>query len=134
MSNHVIIVVSEGPLHAFADWPNLAVPKFGAGVYTIWHTDGRFIYVGMSGRSITETSFPRNTPQIAAIAAGRHQMDAFVLTYIHDHLRSRYCMMPDGAQAYAAETATKGGKLQAGQPLLDPGTSRAARSAGRRKL
>jgi hypothetical protein len=40
-----------GVLHLFSHWPNPAVPKFGAGVYTIWHKDGRFIYVGMSERT-----------------------------------------------------------------------------------
>ena len=39
--------------YSFRDWPNSAVPTFGAGVYTIWHQDSRFIYVGMSGRGIT---------------------------------------------------------------------------------
>jgi hypothetical protein len=54
-----------GNAYSFADWPNLAVSTFGAGVYTIWHNDGRFIYVGMSGRGITaETSRPRErTPE-----------------------------------------------------------------------
>jgi hypothetical protein len=45
--------LSSGPVYLFADWPNNAVSTFGAGVYTIWHKDGRFIYVGMSGRGIT---------------------------------------------------------------------------------
>jgi len=45
--------LSSGPVCLFADWPNNAVSTFGAGVYTIWHKDGRFIYVGMSGRGIT---------------------------------------------------------------------------------
>jgi hypothetical protein len=45
--------LGHGAACAFADWPNRSVPTFGAGVYTIWHNDGRFIYVGMSGRGIT---------------------------------------------------------------------------------
>jgi hypothetical protein len=32
--------LTQGKLHRFADWPNQAVPTFGAGVYTIWHVDG----------------------------------------------------------------------------------------------
>jgi hypothetical protein len=42
-----------GAAYSFATWPNSAVPTFGAGVYTVWHQDGRFIYVGMSGRGMT---------------------------------------------------------------------------------
>jgi hypothetical protein len=61
--------------------------------------------------------------QIALIATGRHQMDAFVRRYIHDYLRYRYYMMPDGAQAYGVESAIKGGALKNGLPLLNPGTS-----------
>jgi len=42
-----IRALSEGNAHRFSDWPNPEVPRFGAGVYTTWHRDGRFIYVGM---------------------------------------------------------------------------------------
>ena len=41
--------LAHGAAYSFGDWPNSAVPTFGAGVYTIWHKDGRFVYVGMSG-------------------------------------------------------------------------------------
>jgi hypothetical protein len=54
--------LAHGAAYSFKDWPNLAVPTFGAGVYTIWHKDGRFIYVGMSGRGITAETTRRNTP------------------------------------------------------------------------
>jgi hypothetical protein len=110
----LIADLSRGAAYSFRDWPNLAAPVFGAGVYTVWHGDGRFIYVGMSGRGITLETARRNTPQgiytrlqshasgrrsgdqfcvyvadrlvlpaltqddIAAIASGRHHMDAFV--------------------------------------------------------
>ncbi len=33
--------LAEATAYSFADWPNPAVPNFGAGVYTIWHNDGR---------------------------------------------------------------------------------------------
>ena len=52
--------LTTGPVVSFADWPNPAVPTFGAGVYTVWHFDGRFIYVGMSGRGITADTRRRN--------------------------------------------------------------------------
>ncbi|THK37630.1 hypothetical protein EHS39_13405 [Ensifer sp. MPMI2T] len=147
--------LSCGPVHLFADWPNSALPTFGAGVYTIWHKDGRFIYVGMSGRGITAETVRRNTPHglytrlqshasgrrsgdqfcvyvadrfvlptlseedIAAIASGRHQMDAFVRRYIHENLCYRFAMLPDGAAAFAVETAIKNGLWELGPPFLN---------------
>jgi hypothetical protein len=149
--------LAHGAAYSFRDWPNSAVPTFGAGVYTIWHQDGRFIYVGMSGRGITSETPKRNTPQglytrlqshasgrrsgdqfcvyvadrlvlptlsqddIAEIASGRHQMDAFVRRYIHENLSYRFAMLPDGAMAYAAEAAIKSGRWEHGHPQLNPG-------------
>ena len=157
LSTPIIIELSTGTRYLFASWPNTEVPTFGAGVYTVWHKDGRFIYVGMSGRGITADTARRNTPQgiytrlqshasgrrsgdqfcvyvadrlvlptlsqedIAAIASGRHQMDAFVRRYIHDNLCYRFVMLPDGAAAYAVEAAIKSGGWQYGRPLLNPG-------------
>ncbi len=65
--------------------PGLAqpyVPLHGAGVYTIWHEDGRFIYVGMSGRGITKDTATRNTPfgiyiRLRSHASGRRSGDQF---------------------------------------------------------
>jgi hypothetical protein len=58
---------------------------------------------------------------IAAIASGRHQMDGFVRRYIHENLCYRFVILPDGAAAYAAEAAIKGGAWEYGRPLLNPG-------------
>ena len=82
--------LSRGPAYLFADWPNLAVSTFGAGVYTIWHNDGRFIYVGMSGRGITAETSRRNTPQgiytrLQSHASGRRSGDQFCV-YVADRL------------------------------------------------
>ncbi len=137
--------LARGAAYRFRDWPNSAVPTFGAGVYTIWHDDGRFICAGMSGRGITAETLQRNTPRglytrfqsyasgrrsgdqfcvyvadrlvlptlshddIAAIASGRHQMDALVRRYIHENLYYRFVMMPNGPAAYAVENAIKSG-------------------------
>jgi hypothetical protein len=57
---------------------------------------------------------------IAAIASGRHQMDAFVRRYIHENLSYRFVMLPDGAAAYALEGAIKDGKWEHGRLLLNP--------------
>jgi hypothetical protein len=58
---------------------------------------------------------------ITAIASGRHQMDAFVRRYIHENLRYRFAMLPDGTVAYTVETAIKNGKWEHGRPFLNPG-------------
>ena len=157
LSDQHVTELSRGAAYSFANWPNPSVPAFGAGVYTIWHNDGRFIYVGMSGRGITAETTRRNTPQgiytrlqshasgrrsgdqfcvyvadrlvlptlaqedIAAIASGRHQMDAFVRRYIHENLSYRFVLLPDGAAAYAVEAAIKSGQWEHGCPLLNPG-------------
>jgi hypothetical protein len=124
-------LLGSGALYSFRDWPNPAVPKHGAGVYTIWNQDRQFIYVGMSGRAITKDTTVRNTPygiytrlrshasgrrsgdqfcvyvadrlvlptlsqpEIASIASGEHQMDAFVRRFIHEHLSYRFVVVPD---------------------------------------
>ena len=156
-SGQHIAELSHGAAYCFSDWPNRSVPAFGAGVYTIWHNDSRFIYVGMSGRGITAETIRRNTPHgiytrlrshasgrrsgdqfcvyvadrlvlptlsqqdIAAIASGRHHMDAFVRRYIHENLFYRFVMVPDGAAAYIVEAAIKDGQWEHGRPLLNPG-------------
>jgi hypothetical protein len=63
LSVQLVTELARGSAYSFANWPNASVPIFGAGVYTIWHNDGRFIYVGMSGRGITAETSRRNTPQ-----------------------------------------------------------------------
>ena len=85
-----IVELSHGAPYAFASWPNPAVPVFGAGVYTIWHRDGRFIYVGMSGRGMTADTVRRNTPQgiytrLQSHASGRRSGDQFCV-YVADWL------------------------------------------------
>jgi hypothetical protein len=60
---------------------------------------------------------------IAAIASGRHQLDAFVRRYIHENLSYRFVLLPDGSAAYAVEAAIKKGEWEHGRPLLNPGKS-----------
>jgi hypothetical protein len=57
---------------------------------------------------------------IAAISSGEHQMDAFVRRYIHQNLRYRFQMVPDGATGYRIEAAIKNGDWGYGRPLLNP--------------
>jgi hypothetical protein len=82
--------LSSGPAYSFADWPNLAVSTFGAGVYTIWYNDGRFIYVGMSGRGTTAQTSSRDKPhgiytRLQSHASGRRSGDQFCV-YVADRL------------------------------------------------
>ena len=86
LTNHL----SGDPAYLFADWPNTAVSTFGAGVYTIWHKDGRFIYVGMSGRGMTTETVRRYKPQgiytrLQSHASGRRSGDQFCV-YVADRL------------------------------------------------
>src|SRR6476660_6957820 len=82
--------LSRGEVYSFSSWPNPSVPAFAAGVYTIWHNDGRFIYVGMSGRGIPAETTRRNTPQglytrLKSHASGRRSGDQFCV-YVADRL------------------------------------------------
>jgi hypothetical protein len=156
VSDDVAAGLGLGESYSFADWPNPNVPRFGAGVYTVWHHDGQFIYVGMSGRGITDQAAIRNSPlglytrlashasgrrsgdqfcvyvadrlvlptlsptDIEAISSGQHQMDAFVRRYIHQNLRYRFLMVPDGATGYRIEAAIRNGDWVHGRPMLNP--------------
>jgi hypothetical protein len=152
----VLSPLGRGPLYSFWDWPDPDVPPHGAGVYTIWREDGRFIYVGMSGRGITKDTATRNTPfgiytrlrshaslrrsgdqfcvyvadrlvlptlsqpELASIAVGDPQMDAFVRCFIQEHLSNRFVVVPDGVTAFATEASIKAGDWEYGKPFLNP--------------
>jgi hypothetical protein len=90
LSDDNVAELGRDAAYSFANWPNPSVPAFGAGVYTIWHKDGRFIYVGMSGRGITAETARRNTPQgiytrLQSHASGRRAGDQFCV-YVTDRL------------------------------------------------
>ena len=90
LPNSIISELSRGVGRRFADWPDPTVPVFGAGVYTIWDNDGRFIYVGMSGRGITAETVRRNSPlgvytRLHSHASGRRSGDQFCF-YVADRL------------------------------------------------
>ena len=88
LSAGVVTALTTGEAYLFSDWANTAVPTFGAGVYTVWHRDGRLIYVRMSGRGITANTVHRNTPQgiytrLKSHATGRRSGDQFCV-YVAD--------------------------------------------------
>tara|TARA_Y100000588_G_scaffold367561_2_gene434424 strand:+ start:2847 stop:3350 length:504 start_codon:yes stop_codon:yes gene_type:complete len=85
--------LEHGPLYSFSEWASFVVPP-GAGVYTIWDDEGRFIYVGMSGRGLTrddvaamkESGERRGLVQrLASHASGRRSGDQFCV-YVADRL------------------------------------------------
>jgi len=87
---HLLTDLPDGAAYSFSDWPNSKVPTFGAGVYTIRHHDGRFIYVGMSGRGMTADTIHRNTPhgiytRLKSHASVRRSGDQFCV-YVADRL------------------------------------------------
>ena len=45
--------LKSGTLYPFSDWPHSIVPLSAAGVYSIWNNEGTLIYVGMSGRGMS---------------------------------------------------------------------------------
>jgi hypothetical protein len=85
-----IEALARGPLRWFRDWPDRSVPSYGAGVYTIWDDAGRFIYVGMSGRSITAGMTAPDKPhglvtRLDSHWSGRRSGDQFCI-YVADRL------------------------------------------------
>jgi hypothetical protein len=86
MSQSDFDALATGPKYPFSGkWPHPDLLPFGAGVYTIWHSDGRFIYTGMSGRG---TPVPRETPwglhtRLKSHANGRRSGDQFCV-YVAD--------------------------------------------------
>jgi hypothetical protein len=61
--------------------------------------------------------------QTASISSGEHQMDAFVRRYIHQNLRYRFLVVPDGATGNR-EAAIKNGDWGHRRPLLNPARQR----------
>jgi hypothetical protein len=91
---HELNALEAGQLYHFRDWPNQAVPKVAAGVYTVWN-NAQLIYVGMSGRGLTSTPIANHKQAAARIiglfsrlnmhASGRRSGDQFCV-YVSDRL------------------------------------------------
>ena len=86
--------LQDGPEFRFRDWPNDAVPKVCAGVYTIWDVR-TLIYAGMSGRSLTQDIITQRRAaatgrqglfkRLRSHARGRRSGDQFCV-YVADRL------------------------------------------------
>jgi len=75
----------SGPLHRFKDWPNAEASNARAGVYTVWDTEGRFVYVGMWGRGVALNGPAKFSTRLASHAAWRRSGDQFCV-YVADWL------------------------------------------------
>ena len=67
---------------SFAEDPREHVPNRGSIIYSVWDTDEKFIYIGISG---LQKSLEKRNPlsRIVAHASGRRSGDQFCI-YIHD--------------------------------------------------
>jgi hypothetical protein len=94
-----LTALSAGLLFRFADWPNEAVPKRQAGVYTVWRGD-QLLYAGMAGKlmktpsiatDLSQDAIPPDEPKVVAglwsrlnsHASGRRSGDQFCV-YVCD--------------------------------------------------
>lgn len=141
--------LATGRLFWFADWPAGDVPRSGSIVYTVWDRDGTFIYVGMSGRSASQSGtgpwgrlnshasgrrsgdqfciyvhdrlvIPSLHNRFADIGSGALSLDGETRAYIHRRLGFRWAAVDHPVAAFEIERAIQGGALAAGKPLLNP--------------
>jgi hypothetical protein len=86
--------LSMGPLHAFRDQPDPAIPQVAAGCYTVWDDTGRSSMQGWGGRGLTaqDIEVRQNDPKakargirdrLAAHRSGRRSGDQFAV-YVFD--------------------------------------------------
>ncbi len=98
-----------GPMHWFSDWPVGEVPQAGSLVYTIWDRSGLFVYVGISGRSLTQSTRAKGPlGRLASHASGRRSGDQFLI-YVCDRLvlprlGNRIAEIADGTLSLDRET------------------------------
>jgi hypothetical protein len=97
-----LTLLETGTRYRFADWPNPAVPKAGAGVYTIWDAT-QFIYVGMAGTASVPVAADEPVKarglysRLNSHASGRRSGDQFCV-YVCDRF-----IVPDLSDAQLAE-------------------------------
>ena len=84
--------LESGDSYRFDGWPNDAMPRVAAGVYTVWQQD-RLIYAGMAGRGLSEEEIRDRLTgdskkkgifrRLASHASGRRGGDQFCI-YVCD--------------------------------------------------
>ncbi len=86
--------LTSGNLYSFSTWPNALVPNSAAGVYSIWNKSGELIYVGMSGRGMSNELLSESQEQgrkrglftrLNSHASGARSGDQFCV-YVADRL------------------------------------------------
>ena len=86
--------LKSGNLYPFSDWPNSTVPLSSAGVYSIWNNEGVLVYVGMSGRGMSNEHLTKSETEgrkrglytrLNSHASGARSGDQFCV-YIADRL------------------------------------------------
>lgn len=55
--------LESGNRHLFKDWANNNIPRVTAGVYTIWDTEGKFMYVGIAGADLTKEEIDKTVKE-----------------------------------------------------------------------
>ena len=86
--------LKSGTIYPFSGWPHVAVPMSSAGVYSIWNNEGTHIYVGMSGRGMSNEQLSKSQTEgrkrglytrLHSHASGARSGDQFCV-YIADRL------------------------------------------------
>ena len=53
--NELIEKLSTSKLYKFSDWKNNDIPSVCAGVYSIYESNGEFLYIGMAGAALNQS-------------------------------------------------------------------------------
>jgi hypothetical protein len=86
--------LKSGAIYPFSGWPHSTVPLSSAGVYSIWNNDGVLVYVGMSGRGMSNEHLTQSATEgrkrglytrLNSHASGARSGDQFCV-YIADRL------------------------------------------------
>jgi hypothetical protein len=150
LDDALIDKLEHGPLHRFSEYATLGgvIPSSGAGVYTIWDDAGGLVYAGIAGRNPAGKGLasrlrshasgrrsgdqfciyvadhyvlPELTrEQIEAIRDPRLSMDMLVRDKIRTAFGFRFVAVDNYRSALRLESMIKDGRINAGQPRLNP--------------
>ncbi len=83
-------MVTFSQRYRFSDWPNKAIPKVSAGVYTIWNEDDLF-YCGMSGRDIEGAIACQTAPKTFHLSASKTFQSSDLFQHCFDDQPNGVC-------------------------------------------